>query len=246
MLLVADGFEPLTEEARQIRALEGTDLDADYDAWESKDWPGVRMTFPHGWRKEDLRLRFGAQREKGFPPEKYYFEPMSDWTIAQRANDYVPGLLTKFALSCLLDGYHQHLSASRDVAARRRSAFRPIRDLRRLRTLVRTEAFDIGSAASEVRALAQDKHAYEWQMIDLTYVRTVGGGHPRLIDSLRKGQVARAKQLDAESRLLLSSLATTADLTQTISNVRVQRLILFLTVVSVAIATTAVIVALNS
>lgn len=102
-------------------------------------------------------------------------------------------------------------------------------------------------AASEIRALTKDKQRYEWEVVDLRYERDVGGGaHPRLVDSLRSGQTARAKQIEQESGLLLSSLATTAEMTQTISNIRLQRLILVLTLVSIAIATVAVAVALNS
>jgi hypothetical protein len=48
-------------------------------------------------------------------------------------------------------------------------------------------------------------------------------------------QTQRARQIDDEAHLLLSALSTSAELTQTVSNIRVQRFILFLTLASTVI-----------
>lgn len=245
MLFVGEEIAPLTDEAMSIRALEGTAMDRGWDAWRSDDWPGARMVLPRSWGREDLRLRFGCRRTDAFPDEPGYPEPGSNWTISQRANDLVQGLLTRWALSCLLDGYHQVLSNHRDRSAGDAS-YRPVRDLRRVRSLVRTEVYDILVSAAEITSFAEAVHGYEWNVIEMEYVRLGHGDSARLLSMLRDDQKARAGQVRHEAELLLSTLSTSAEVTQTISNIRVQRFTILLTVISIAVAVIALVVALNA
>src|SRR5207302_388429 len=127
------------------------------------EWPGCRMALPNAWRKEDLRLRFSCRRRDAFPESAGYADPESNWTIAQRADEMIRGLASRWALSCLLDGYHQLLSSHRDRAAGHAS-FRPVRDLRQLRNLVRTDVYDILSASAEISAFATAPVPYAFEV----------------------------------------------------------------------------------
>ncbi len=229
---------------RSIRALDGTGLNRSYDAWQTAEWPGVRMALPHAWRKQELRLRFGSRRSDAVPEGVGKSGPQSNWTIAQRANYFVQGLAVRWALSCQLDGYHHALSSHRDRSARDDS-YKPVRDLKDLRGLVRMDVFDILSSTSEISAFAKAKRLYARLVLEMEFVDTVRGKRPKLLKELRSSQIRRSRQVEEEARLLLSTLSASTDMSQTISSIRVQRLLILLTVVSIILAVVAVFVALD-
>lgn len=222
MLFVSDGVRPLTEDARRIRALEGPGLDREYDSWQSSEWPGCLMALPHAWRKEELRLLFGCCRGEAFPDAPGYPEPRSNTTIAYRANELIRGLLGRWALSCLLDGFHQLVSAERDRSARS-ARYRSVRDLHKVRQLLRTDIYDVRTSAREIRELANSKRRFAHDVLEMEYSRQIRGRTIGLLPAMRRGQTARATQVERDSDLLLSTLASSADLTQAISQIRLQR-----------------------
>lgn len=245
VLFVTEGIEPLSEAVRGMRALYGLSLDRDYDSWESEDeWPRGRLVLPRTWDDEGLRLVFGCRRRDAFADNAGYHDPDSNWTIAYRADQLVRGLLVRWTLSCALDGYHEMLSTLRDKAAGRHF-YRPVSDLKSLRSLVRAELYDIAVSANEVRSFAKSDRAYRHDVIEMKYNRLVGNDKPDLLKSLQRSQQNRAAQLIRDSGLLQSQLSVTSDITQTISNIRIQRLIVWLTSASIVIAVVALLVALK-
>jgi len=244
-LLVTEKVSPLTEEAGRIRAFEGLAIDRDYDAWESDEWPKARLVLPRSWDGEGSRLVFACRRRDAFPDQPGYPDPSSNWTIAQRADDLVRGLLSRWSLTCLLDGYHERLSALRDRTARD-GGYRPVHDLKQLRSLARTELYDIAACAQEIEEFVESDQAYRYGVLEMTYAREVRGKRLDLLASLRSSQGMRAQQVQRESGLLQSTLSTSNDLSQTISNIRIQRLVVLLAVVSTAIALWALFLALWS
>lgn len=245
LLLLTDQARPLTDDSRGIRAFEGPGLDRSFDAWESDEWPNVRMTVPLSWDEEELRLLFSCRRRDAFPPAPGYGDLESNWTIAQRANDLIPHLLTRWALSCLLDGYHQLLSRERDRSAGS-SSYRAVRDLRGLRTLLRNEAYDLQLSAAEVSTFVESPRDYDWNVMEMRYARSLGSQKPELLSSLRSAQAERARQVEAEAGLLLDVLTKSNDLTQTISNIRIQRFLTALTLLSIVTAVVAILVAIQA
>lgn len=244
-LLVTEEVRPLTEDARNIRAFDGIAIGRDYDAWESDDWPGARLVLPRGWDAEGTRLSFACRRRDAFPERSGYHEPTSNWTIAQRADDLVRGLLSRWALTCLLDGYHEVLSALRDRTARD-GRYRPVTDLKHLRSLARTTLYDMMACAHEIEDFTESDAQYRWNVMQMTYAQPVRGETLDLLQDLRSSQTMRAQQVRREASLLQSTLSTSNDLSQTVSNIRIQRLVVLLTVVSIGIALWAVFVALQS
>lgn len=244
-LFVTEQVQPLTEEAREIRAFDGLAIDRDYDAWESDEWPRARLVLPRSWDGEGSRLVFACRRRNAFPDQPGYPDPNSNWTIAQRADDLVRGLLSRWSLTCLLDGYHERLSALRDRTARD-GGYRPVHDLKQLRSLARTALYDITACAQEIEEFVESDSAYRHGVLEMAYAREVRGERPDLLAGLRSSQRMRAQQVRRESGLLQSTLSTSNDLSQTISNIRIQRLVVLLTVVSIAIALWAVSLALRA
>lgn len=242
MLFLSEGTRPFTDESQQIRALRSIGLSRDYNAWETDEWPAVRMVFPSGSREQDLRLSFGARREDSFPEHPGTPDSESNWSISQSADDLIPGLLTRWALSCLLDGYHQMLSQHRDMSASL-STFRPVRDLRDLRTFARTDLYDILSMTTEVTALAKSHRNFAYDVLEMNRVEDGTRAKLPLLKGMRKAQSRRGRQVTREAILLRKTLSMSAETTQTISNVRSQRLILALSALSIIIATSAIVIA---
>ncbi len=110
VLVVTERVRPMSEDAFAIRAFDGLAINRHYDAWESDEWPGARLVLPRGWDNEGNRLVFGCRRHDAFPLRPGYHEPTSNWTLAQRADDLIRGLLSRWAITCLLDSYHEALS----------------------------------------------------------------------------------------------------------------------------------------
>ena len=233
MLFVSERRRLMREHLR-LRALEGAELDRAFDAFQTDEWPRARLLMPRGFRREDLRVRFACRRRDAFPPRNGYPDPSSNWTIAQRADDLVRGLAVRWAISCLLEGYAHRLSALRDATAGKHR-LRPVRDLKTLRDFARKDLLDIRSSTSELARFAKSPH-YVYDTIEPRYVRPIRGSHPALLEHLREAQESQCAQLQQDADHLLMAMSATTDVTQTISNIRLQRIVLLVTIVSVVVA----------
>lgn len=236
-LMVTDQARPMTKDAFAINAFSGLAISRDYDAWESDEWAGARLVLPRSWDDDGNRLVFGCRRHDAFPEESGWQEPTSNWTIAQRADELVRKLVTRWAISCLLDSYHEALSALRDQIAHD-GGYRTVRDLKNLRTLARTTLYDIGVCTQEIVDFTDADREYRHDVIEMTYVRGDEGNKTNLVDALRTSQSKRALQIQREAELLHSALSTSNDLSQTITNIRIQRFLVVLTILSLVVAST--------
>ena len=245
VLFVTEQARPLSEDTFKIRAFEGLAINRHYDAWESDEWPGARLVLPRGWDDEGNRLVFGCRRHDAFPLRPGYHEPTSNWTIAQRSDDLVRGLLSRWSITCLLDSYHEALSALRDRTAHD-GRYRPIQDLKELRSLIRTTLYDIDACSQEIVEFSQSDSRYRHDVLEMSYVREVRGMKPDLLSDLSASQNRRALQIQREAAILRSALSTSNDLSQTITNILIQRFVLLLTLVSIGIALWAVFLTLRT
>ena len=203
----------------------------------------TRVTQILGRRRHAARV--WCRRRDAFPEKPGHPDPSSNWTIAQRADDLVRGLLVRWAVSCILDGYHQLLSALRDASAAK-DTYRPVADLKALRSLARTQLYDVVTAAQEIAEFVESDTAYCYETLEMQYVRSVHGERPDLLANLRSSQGSRASLLLRESDLLRSTLSVISEVTQTVSNIRIQRLLVSLTFISIGIAVTAIVISLSS
>lgn len=240
ILLVTETTSPATSKARSIRAFEGLSINRDYDAWESAEWPSARLVLPRAWGDEGLRLTFACRRRDAFPDRPGYPDPESNSTIAQRANDQIRGLLSRWALSGMLNGYHEQLSELRDRVAESKT-YRPVQDLKRLRSLVRTKLFDIITSSHEIEEFTQAEREYRRDVLELKYIRSSAPEPKSLIDAVSNKQRRDSVGVRRNAELLQSILSVTVDASQTIGGIRIQRLAILLSVISVGIAIIAVI-----
>ena len=202
LLYLTEQAEPLAQKTRSIRALDGLGLTRSWDSWHGYGWDGARMALPESWRSSGQhRVIFGCRRKGAFPPQQGYADPESNWTISQRANDIVPNLLVRWSLSCLLDGFHQALSGYRDSTARR-SGFRPIKDLGRLRSLVQSQLYDIALSTREIESFATSQFKYCHDVLDVSHSLSTEDRPIALLHELRNSQKERSIQVKEEQDLL--------------------------------------------
>ena len=241
LILVTEVAAPVTEEARSIRAFEALAIDRDYDAWESEEWSGARLVLPRSWDEEGLRLTFACRRRDAFPERPGYPDPKSNWTIAQRANGLIRGLLSRWALSGMLDGYHELLSELRDGLAGTQT-HRPVRDLKKLRSLARTKLFDIVTSSHDIEEFASVRWRYCHDVLEMKYTRSSTPERTNLVDALSREQRRRSEQVRRNAELLRTILSVTVGASQAIASIRIQWLAIGLSILSTGIAVVAFIV----
>jgi len=240
VLMVTEVALPVSEETQSIRAFDGLSIGRNYDAWESDQWPNARLVLPLSWGDDSLRCTFACRRRDAFSASGGWHDPTSNWTIAQRADGQITGILSRWGLTCMLDGYHQKLSDLRDRSAAGRS-YRTVRDLEQLRSLVRTDLYDISASAHEIQEFVDDEASYRDNVLEMKSVDSFRGTSIKLVpvslvDVLRHWQRGRAQQILRETTLLQSVLSISSDVSQTISNIRIQVSMVVLTLVSIGLA----------
>lgn len=200
----------------------------------SDKWPHARLFAPQSM-EEELRLTFACRRNDAFPDQLFYDDPTSNFTIAYRANDLIRDLLSRWALTGMLDGYYERLCKMRDRSAAKQS-YRTLRDLKVLRSMVRTKLYDVTASAHEIEDFVNIDDSYRKNVLDMKSVLPVRGEYMNLIENLKSLQYERAHQILRDVGLFQSVLSSSGEISQTISNIRIQRLVVLLAIVSIGIA----------
>ncbi|MFM0265768.1 hypothetical protein [Paraburkholderia sediminicola] len=235
ILFVTEKTALASEEIHRIAAFDGMGFNNYFDTWKSSRWPSALLFLPRPWDESRMRLVFACRRKDAFPQSPGDRDPESNWSIAYRATELISDLLSRWALGCMLDGYHEQLSELRDQSAVDRS-HRTVRDLKRLRSLVRTKFYDIVTCAHETGEFVQSALDYCGGVLDLANVqRAAHVQNSSLLNEFRANQRSRAQQVIREAGLLQSILSVSNDMSQTITNIRIQTLIVVLTVTSIGI-----------
>lgn len=235
VLFVTEKTEFTDEKNRHHSAFDGIGFNHFFDAWKSEKWPSMRLFFSQFWNDANMRLSFACPRKNAFSNDAMYHSPESNWTIAQRTHEKISEVMTQWSLSCLLDGYHEQLSKLRDQSAIDNS-HRTVRDLKQLRHLVRTEFYDIVTSAHEADDFVASNSDYYLNTLNLENIESAKRGHKiYLFNALRLRQREQSQRLLRETELLQSLLSVSSDLSQTITNINIQRLIVILTITSIAI-----------
>jgi hypothetical protein len=242
-LLTTEVAEPLSEAMDESReAYDATGLAGSYRSWRADEWPAIRLALPDTFFDDSSRaLTFACRRADSFDPKTAHIPDQSDWSIAQYADDRIRGLLIRWAASMLLAEHRRRLATVRDLMGAGSQRHSAVGNLKRARRLIAVEAVDVEVTAAEVKHLASNESLYRHDVLEPVEAYPIGrggGGEPvKLLESLRRRQIEEADELTEQLQILVGALASSSSITAAISSVRLQRLVLLLTAVSIAIAT---------
>jgi hypothetical protein len=168
--------------------------------------------------------------------------------IIHRVDETFKPLLTRLAISSLLQLKMRLLAISRDIASST-YGHHPVRSSKLLRKSLLRNSLDLLEVAGSVRVLATDENMYAWSVpsfrskysrwlrsIDERTETTSPPYDARMIDELREFQLRTADLLvarDGEARDILGTVVT---LNSSIDNIRSQRLTLIFTFITALIA----------
>ena len=250
-LFVSDSERPLDQSSGSVAAFEAVGLARRLQVWESPEWPAIRLALPDfAGRAGPSSLTIACKRDESFEPGQGYGDDRDDWSIAMYAEHRVQGLAFRWAMVQLLITYRRRLASMRDVVSRDARKRTTMRDLKRIRSILSTDAVDLEVAAREIRHLAQNDILFRSEFMTFVEVKP-GYAKPdrepaSLVDWWRQGLQETPNDLVEEMRILVGSLAATSNVKSAMSSIALQRLVIALTVVSIAIATWAAVHTTNS
>lgn len=111
--------------------------------------------------------------------------------------------------------------------------------------MVRTQLYDIDIAANEITQFTKDPW-YGHEVLEMRPLDVAFGGDGNFANALRDGQARRSAQIAQECELLKSVLSVSSNISQTITNLRIQWSIIGLTLVSIGIAIAALYVSVRT
>lgn len=131
----------------------------------------------------------------------------------------------------LLLGYEQGLAAIRDKATSGLGIRRVLKDVKYIRKQYLALSRDVRAVSTDVASLAGSNRGYSTDTLDFSppyYLKKIGTD---FIETLRVQDEVRAKELDAIESRVGKAILTSSELATVIANIRIQRYVLWLTIV---------------
>lgn len=173
----------------------------------------------------------------------------TNWYLTQGFALEQSSLVARWAIMRLLSLYTDRLAALRDQASKRP---RPVRDAKALDSFLMGDGLDASTITSDLEDFTDDLGRFRLLVPEYTedmdeYPETMRTRRPpdQLLTFLQQGLQAQARQLDRDMTATTTNISASAGLRQAIANTIIQRRLLILTIVAIAIAILGVIVAVH-
>lgn len=220
-------------------------IDSDIDAWVSDALPGFRLGRPVFINQDEEFHLILAAKHSDIPSDAGLdsYGGRNRQGYVNYLNHRVDGLLTRWAVRAMLEGYERVVNGVRDaIPPEATSTSETLKFLDFLRKILNTSA-DLVAVSSDLVDYSQCRRRFECDVADFKSINPrFAGGDSTLAESLRRMISERAAWLqrtDDSVRHLLSQYGTVQS---TLVNLRLQRhvkgltwLILLLTVATLAL-----------
>lgn len=235
------------------RVLAPVGLSSVVDIWRSQDQPGWALNF-HDWPpSRRYPLTFAARTKDAARPPGGGESGDSIWYLTQRFADNQSPLIARWAATCLLSLYAEQLASLRDRAGTPRRIARPVRQARDLDKFLIGDGLDASTVVSDIDIFTRHLTHFRFEVPqyseDLSaYPEIFSSNHepaelaPTLMSSLKN----QADTLERDMAAATSNITASAELRQAIANTTVQRRVLILTFVAIAIALVSLFVAIHA
>lgn len=240
-LNVLEAAEPFVEDGPGWQRAAG--LDNWWGTWRSEEWPGCVLAIPGGGYGEVRHLMRLAVKQSH--TEEWRLDRPGNWNVSLNADDSLAGLLARWAILTASYGQREALVTVRDVTAGK-TEHRVVRELKTLRQRASSSALDAELLAREGVQLANDKNRLRHGTVEFKREDSGNSEDVELLDLLSQNLLSHSEDLGRINRLVLDTTALTANLTAAISSIRLQRVVIIVSIVSLTIATIALMVAGSS
>jgi hypothetical protein len=242
-LLVVDKAEPFKHTPAN-RWLHTLDIGSPLPAYQGGPDDAFRGAPPT--RLSDVRSRtFTLTLQRHGPLKLDEPKQRIERVLGLDVNASVAGFLLRRATMFQLALHRQRLTSLRDATAKTTKSRRTVRDLKAVRQQLVAESLDARIAARDVKRLAEERQVFYWGALNLrTLDPQAKQQEPEhLLERLRLSQLRESKELLDDVDLVVETLSTDSNLFSAISNIRLQRFVIVLTAISIAIAIWAALIA---
>ena len=221
----SEPFTPRDKTSRWPSYLFTLGIEHDIDAWLSADAPGLKFAWPSARRGDNPYHAILAIKEEAMSEER-----IETWGSGRDGQiNYVDliiqGLLGRWAILPMLNGYARHLNAIRDSTALRPSA--RTNALKVLDSLSRHVSYnaDIAAVTSELIPFAENAHLFEHDVASFKPVRPdlCKNASHTLADGIRISVLEQAKWLQKSDLSVRDHLTQYGSLLGSNENVKLQR-----------------------
>jgi hypothetical protein len=216
------------------------------DIWQPADLHGwfLRLAdWPHDQRLSATAARKlqvdEARRDGGASPQQF-------------AGGH-SALVARWAMNCLLAMYADNLAQLRDDAGKRRPGSRPVRQGRDLDRYLIRDGLDASTIVAELEAFTEDLEEFGSAVPEYTeyldpFPERARASNPprRLVPWLRERLREQAQQLGRDTAATTENIKASAELRQAVSNTKLQRVTVGLTILAVIIAIISLVVAMHA
>jgi hypothetical protein len=254
-LLITRNGVPFQDYERELAPV---NLASKLNLWNSKNEPGWKLSFSHRSPGRESLLIAATRAGDAARSSGSGISGDTVWHLTQVFADSQSSLIAGWALSRLLALYADRLSSIRDRAGRqvrltpRLSFRRPVREARDLDEFLMRDGLDAATIISDVKdatslagLFSLGEPSYEEDLSN--YPSRAKSFPPRdLAPTLEASIKSQAERLNRDTEAATTNIAASAELRQSIANTRLQRSVIFLTIITIAIALASLYVSLHT
>lgn len=187
-------------------------------------------------------MTFAARR--GDATDSLYNGNDSNWTLTQVFGSDQAPLIARRATSALLLLYADRLGDLRDSAGSDRFPRRPVRAGKALDRFLIRDGLDAATVTGDIESLTSDPIRFAWNVPDYEEFtehlavpsHPAPPGSDSYLEMLRERLRDQASRLDRDMHATTDMVKASADLRQAITNTQLQRIILLISLIAVAVA----------
>src|SRR5882757_4506152 len=217
--------------------LEPPGLSYNSEVWRATDtagWALCLSSWPFRYESENT-ITLAARRGDVIADSSSY--------LMQQFGDQQAALAARYAAIVLLSTYSNGVGHLRDQAGLRRRINRTVRDTRKLDRHLIGDGLDAATVTTDLRAVTNDLTRFRWGLAEYSedlssYSDSFREKHePRqLVEFFFEALKNRATRLAEDTAATTASIRASAELRQSVSNTRLQRVTLLLSLIAAAVA----------
>ena len=222
------------------------------DVWRSPEQPGWAIKLRSWLGQDHTHVVAATRRMDAAKSPGGDLSGDTNWYLTQRFADEQSPLVARWAIMRLLSLYTDRLAALRDQASKPPTITRPVRDARALDSFLMRDGLDASTITSDLKDFTEHLAIFSFGVPQYVEDMEIWPEATRtrrppnqLLSLLLEGLQTYSSQLDRNMTATVTNISASAGLRQAVANTIVQRRLLILTIVAIAIAILGVIVAVH-